>query len=45
VPEQSKSQTDKFQQAARALERDEDADRFKEREGKLVRQKPVEKLQ
>lgn len=36
-----KSQLDKFKQAARELECDDDEDRFKERLGKLV--KPNEK--
>ena len=34
---------DKFKQAARALETDDDPKRFKERVGKLVKHKPVEK--
>jgi hypothetical protein len=37
------SQLDKFKQAARELETDDDPDRFKERLGKLVKHKPVEK--
>jgi hypothetical protein len=37
------SQLDKFKQAARELETDDDPDRFKERVGKLVKHKPVEK--
>jgi len=41
--EGDKSQTDKFREAARALECDDDDDRFKERVKKLVRHKPVEK--
>ena len=36
------SQSDKFKAAARELECDDDADRFKERVGKLVKHKPVE---
>jgi hypothetical protein len=38
-----KSQTDKFKEAARALECDDGDTRFKERVKKLVRHKPVEK--
>lgn len=37
------SQLDKFKQAARELETDDDPERFKERLGKLVKHKPVEK--
>lgn len=40
---QSKSQLDKFKEAARELETDDDPDRFKERLRKLVKHKPVEK--
>ncbi len=36
------TQADKFKAAARELECDDDADRFKERVGKLVKHKPVE---
>ena len=39
-----KSQLDKFKEAARELETDDDPERFKERLGKLVKHKPVEKL-
>jgi hypothetical protein len=39
----AKSQSDKFKEAARALECDDDDARFKERVKKLVRHKPVEK--
>lgn len=39
------SQLDKFKEAARDLETDDDPERFKERLGKLVKQKPVEKPQ
>lgn len=39
------SQLDKFKQAARELETDDDPQRFKERVGKLVRQKPADKPQ
>jgi len=35
-----KSQLDKFKQAARDLETDDDPERFRERVGKLVKQKP-----
>lgn len=38
-----KSQLDKFKEAARALEADDDPERFKERLAKVVRHKPVEK--
>lgn len=41
TPDQS--QLDKFKQAARELETDNNAKRFKERVGKLVKHKPVEK--
>jgi hypothetical protein len=37
------SQLEKFKQAARDLETDDDPERFKERLGKLVKHKPVEK--
>lgn len=40
-----KTQLDKFKQAARELETDDDPERFKERLGKLVNYKPVEKNQ
>lgn len=40
---QPKSQLDKFKEAARNLETDDDEQRFKERLGKLVKHKPVEK--
>lgn len=36
-----KSQTDKFKEAARTLECDDDPQRFEERVGKLVKHKPV----
>jgi hypothetical protein len=39
----SNSQLDKFKEAARALECDDDDERFKERVRKLVKRKPVEK--
>lgn len=37
------TQLDKFKQAARELETDDDPARFRERLGKLVKHKPVEK--
>ena len=37
------SQLDKFKEAARDLETDDDPERFMERLGKLVKHKPVEK--
>ena len=37
------TQSDKFKEAARALECDDDPKRFRERVGKLVKHKPVEK--
>lgn len=37
------TQLDKFKQAARELETDDDEQRFKERLSKLVKRKPVEK--
>jgi len=37
-----KSQLDKFKQAARELETDDDPERFKERLRKAVKHKPVE---
>lgn len=37
------TQLDKFKQAARELEADDDPKRFAERLGKLVKQKPVDK--
>lgn len=39
----TKSQLDKFKEAARDLETDDDPKRFDERLGKLVKHKPVEK--
>lgn len=38
-----KTQLDKFKEAARELETDDDPEHFKERLGKLVKHKPVEK--
>lgn len=40
---QKQSQLDKFKQAARELECDDDEKRFDERMKKLVKHKPVEK--
>ena len=37
------TQLDKFKQAARELECDDDEARFRERVGKIVKQKPAEK--
>lgn len=39
----SKTQLDKFEEAARDIETDDDPERFSERLGKLVKHKPVEK--
>ena len=39
----NKTQLDKFKAAAREHETDDDPKRFKERVGKLVKHKPVEK--
>ncbi|SMF68081.1 hypothetical protein [Allosphingosinicella indica] len=41
-PDPAPGQLDKFKQAARDLETDDDPERFRERVGKLVKQKPVE---
>ncbi len=41
--EPKKSQPEKFEQAARDLEADDDPARFRERVGKIVKYKPVEK--
>ena len=40
--DEPKSQLDKFKEAARELECDDDPQRFKEMLGKLVKHKPVE---
>jgi hypothetical protein len=40
---ESQSQLDKFKEAARELECDDDDERFKERVRKLVKHKPAEK--
>lgn len=41
--EEKKTQSDKFKEAARDLECDDDERRFKDRLKKLVKHKPVEK--
>lgn len=41
--DKDQSQSDKFKEAARALECDDDPERFDERMAKLVKHKPVEK--
>lgn len=43
MPEPDKRQIDKFKEAARDLETDDDPKRFDERLGKLVKHKQVEK--
>jgi hypothetical protein len=43
TPETNKPQADRFKEAARELETDDDPERFKERLRKLVKHKPVEK--
>lgn len=43
MPKSDPTQLDKFKQAARDLETDDDPARFRERVGKLVKRKPVEK--
>ncbi len=43
--ESQPSQADKFKEAARALECDDDSTRFEERVEKLVKHKPVEKAE
>lgn len=43
VMEQEKSQLDRFKEAARQLETDDDEERFNEKLGKLVKQKPDDK--
>jgi hypothetical protein len=45
MTDDKRPQLDKFKQAARALECDDDADRFKARVGKLVKHKPVDKAE
>lgn len=39
----NRTQSDKFKDAARSLECDDDPERFRERVAKLVKHKPVEK--
>lgn len=41
MPEPDKTQLDKFKEAARQLETDDDPKRFKERLGKLVKHRPA----
>jgi hypothetical protein len=41
MTDRDQTQLDKFKEAARDLEADDDPERFKERLGKLVRHKPV----
>jgi hypothetical protein len=43
MTDQKQSQLDKFKEAARELECDDDEERFDERLKKLVKHKPVEK--
>ena len=43
MTEPIQTQSDKFKEAARALETDNDPERFKERLAKLVKHKPAEK--
>jgi hypothetical protein len=43
MADNTKTQLDKFKEAARDLETDDDPKRFKERVAKLVKHKPVEK--
>lgn len=43
MTDHNKSQSDKFKDAARELECDDDEQRFNERLRKLVKHKPVEK--
>ncbi|HEX9946079.1 MAG TPA: hypothetical protein VGA98_00915 [Allosphingosinicella sp.] len=42
-PNSGNPQSEKFKEAARALECDDDPERFRERFRKLVKHKPVEK--
>lgn len=39
-----KTQSDKFKEAARALECDDDLEHFRERVGKLVKPKPADRV-
>lgn len=41
MPSDAKDQLDKFKEAARELECDDDPKRFKERLGKIAKQKPT----
>jgi hypothetical protein len=41
MPHRDQAQLDKFKEAARDLETDDDPERFKERLGKLVKHKPM----
>jgi len=43
MTDRPKTQLDKFKEAARELEADDDEQRFKERLAKVVKHKPVEK--
>lgn len=43
MPSQDRNRLDKLREAARALEWDDDPGRFRERAGRLVRHRPVEK--
>ena len=43
MAESQSSQSDKFKEAAREPGCDDDAERFRERVGKLVKHRPVEK--
>jgi hypothetical protein len=42
MTDEKRTQADKFKEAARELECDDDERRFRERVGKLVKHKPVE---
>lgn len=43
MPQPDKTQLDKFKEAARELETDDDPEHFKRRLAKVVKHKPVEK--
>jgi hypothetical protein len=43
MPDTPKTQSDKFKEAARELETDDDPERFKEKLGHIVRHKPPKK--
>lgn len=45
MAETNKTQSDKFKEAARELETDDDPERFKERLRRLVKHKPVDKAE